>query len=579
MMIKDTKNKIEVWLKDLGYTFNKKLYSPVAKMSYCRPSYRIMASTVLHSIKDSNPEINSKDAWIYTTKFVDGMKSNMISNNNYFQNVLRKELYNPLTNKQDTKVNLIKSNMIKNSKYNYLKNIRISNGEESRIFDFLIVINGFPLILIEVIDKINSSFENSFLKLEENFNKYPMFFNFNKLILLTDGYNYKLGGLYDFPEEYINFNDSMVENNYEIKYLEEILSRENILNILKKSIDNKQIYEYINEKLNREDAKRIENKNSDVENKFKQENEEENLNILEEDEELSLLADIFNPNLDEVLKSEDFKKKLENTKEVQDFKENRSYIEDIQKNKNMETMETLIKANERLILKEVNRYIRYQTSSMDFDDLYQLGCIGLLKALKRFDLKQEYEFSTYAIYWIRQTIIKGINNESLVIRIPAYQWELFMKLSKLETRSEIQFNKVDYEWISKELNMTMEKLLEVLKIRNTFMNNISLDSPVGIDGDTKLGEFIADEDHNIEEIILNMDLRDKLEDMLEILDDRSKDIIIKRFGLDGQAPMSLQEIGDIYNISRERVRQIENQSLNKLKHPSRIKKIKDYHEG
>src|SRR5699024_1089567 len=124
-------------------------------------------------------------------------------------------------------------------------------------------------------------------------------------------------------------------------------------------------------------------------------------------------------------------------------------------------------------------FIRYQTTSMDFDDMYQLGYIGLLKAVERFDLDMENEFSTYAIYWIRQTIMRGINYESLVIRIPVHRWDSLAKLRKLENISEVNFSRVDYEWISKELGLTMEKLLELIMIRNTFMNNVSLDIPVG----------------------------------------------------------------------------------------------------
>lgn len=593
-MKKDIKDKIELWLKSLGYSFNNKLYGQVAKMSYHRPSYKIMADTVVLAIKDHNPAMDSNEAWRYTTKFVNGMKSNLIVNNNYFQSVFKNGLFHPSTNKQNDKINLFDTKEDTNNKYNFLRNIWINNDKDKRSFDFVVIINGFPLVLIEVIDKDKlSSFEKSFSSLEEAFDKFPRFFDFNKLILLTDGVTYKLGSLYDFPEDYIVFRsqigDSVEMPKYSINQLEKILSNKNILKFLKTNKNSNQIHNYIENSVKKEveilfkkDARNDRpaiDKIVDPKNNIDQKESGKVSECLEEHEELTFLANFFNPDLSEVLDSKDFKKRLEKTIEVPDFKENKAYIEDIQKNENMDTMETFIKANEKLVLKEVNKFIRYQTTSMDFDDMYQLGYIGLLKAVERFDLDMENEFSTYAIYWIRQTIMRGINYESLVIRIPVHRWDSLAKLRKLENISEVNFSRVDYEWISKELGLTMEKLLELIMIRNTFMNNVSLDIPVGVDEDTSLGEFIADEDYSVEEVILNMDLRNKLEYTLDTLDDRSKDVLIKRFGLNGQEPMTLEEIGEIYNVTRERIRQIESKALRRLRHPSRTKKIKDYCEG
>ncbi len=593
-MGKDIKDGIELWLESLGYSFNNELYPKIAKMSYYRPSYKIMADTVLMSIKDHNPTVDSNEAWRYTTKFVNGMKSNLIINNSYFQSVFKNGFFNPLTNKQNDKINLFDIKEDTNNKYNFLKNIWISSDRDRRKFDFILIINGFPLVLIEVIDKDKlSSFEKSFSSLEEAFDKLPMFFNFNKLILFTDGVTYKLGTLYDFPEDYIVFGnqieDSVEMPKYSINQLERILSNKNILKFLKINKNSKQIHNYIENNLKKEvdillkkDARNdglAIDKIVDQKNNIDQKESGQVIESLDEDEELSFLADFFNPDLSEVLDSEDFKKKLSKTREVPDFKENKSYIEDFQRNNDMNTLETLIKANERLILKEVNRFIRYQTTSMDFDDMYQLGYIGLLKAVERFDLEMENEFSTYATYWIRQSITRGINDSSLLVRIPVHRWDSLANLRKLEYKSEEKFNKVDYDWISKESGLPKEKVMELVMIRNTFMNNVSLDIPVGIDEDTSLGEFIADEDYSVEEIITSMDLRNSLEEILNILDGRSKDVIIKRFGLNGQEPMTLEEIGEIYDVTRERIRQIESKALRKLRHPSRTKKIKVYCEG
>ena len=395
-MGKDIKDGIELWLESLGYSFNNELYPKIEKMSYYRPSYKIMADTVLMAIKDHNPTVDSNEAWRYTTKFVNGMKSNLIINNSYFQSVFKNGFFNPLTNKQNGKINLFDIKEDTNNKYNFLKNIWISSDRDRRKFDFILIINGFPLVLIEVIDKDKlSSFEKSYSSLEESFDKFPMFFNFNKLILLTDGVTYKLGSLYDFPEDYIVFRnqieDSVEMDKYSINQLERILSNKNILKFLKINKNSKQIHNYIENNLKKEvdillkkDARNdglAIDKIVDQKNNIDQKESGQAIESLDEDEELSFLADFFNPDLSEVLDSEDFKKKLSKTREVPDFKENKSYIEDLQENRNMNTLETFIKANERLVLKEVNRFIRYQTTSMDFDDMYQLGYIGLLRAV------------------------------------------------------------------------------------------------------------------------------------------------------------------------------------------------------
>ncbi|MCD1147832.1 sigma-70 family RNA polymerase sigma factor [Peptoniphilus sp. KCTC 25270] len=591
MMKKDLKNKIESWLVTLGYSFSRELYSKVAKMSFYHPSYKAIADTVLNSIKIANPDLNANEAWSYTRNFVNGMKGNLITNNNYFQSVLKGGLYNWVSNEQDNDIQLISSeNDFEKNSFTYLKNIWISNGKGNKIFDFILLINGFPLILIKVIDKDELSFESAFIGLEADFEEFPMFFNFNKLILLTDGDTYKMGSIFDFPEEYLTFETRSInpseEDYYSFEQLGEMLLSQNILDFLKTNKNSSQIIEYMKNKSKKiEELEGPTGQGLDLENRIMGKEKElgkdkkEDIKVYEKDEELNFLAEFFNPDLEEVLESDDFKKRLEKTKEVPDFKENKSYIEDFQKNNDMNTLETLIKANERLILKEANKFIRYQTTSMDFDDMYQLGYIGLLKAVERFDLEMENEFSTYATYWIRQSITRGINDSSLLVRIPVHRWDSLANLRKLEYKSEEKFNKVDYDWISKELDLSKEKVMELVMIRNTFMNNVSLDTPVGIDENTRLGEFIADEDYSVEEIITSMDLRNSLEEILNILDGRSKDVIIKRFGLNGQEPMTLEEIGEIYNLTRERVRQIESKALKKLRHPSRTKKIKVYCEG
>ncbi len=589
-MKEDLKKEIESWLEAIGYSFDRELYGKVAKMSFYRPSYKVMADIVLNSIKITNPDLNPNEAWSYTRNFVNGMKGNLITNNNYFQSVLRDGLYNRVNNIQDNEIHLLSSrNGFEKNSYAYLKDIRISNNRENKIFDFILLINGFPLILIKLVEKNELSFERDFIDLETDFEKFSMFFNFNKFILVTDGTTYKLGSIFDFPEDYLTFEadsiNSSEEADYSFKQLEDILSSQNILDFLKNNKDSSQVLEYIKNKSKIiKDIEEVKGQDFDFKkvalDKKREfiKDEKDDIEAYEEDEELNFLAEIFNPDLEEVLESDDFKKRLEKVREVPDFKENKAYIEEIQNNEDMGVVETFVKANERLVLKEVSRYLRYQTTSVDFDDLYQLGYIGLLKAAKRFDLSMDNEFSTYAIYWIRQTIMRGIQDDSLVIRLPVHRWDSLSKLKRLESVSETSFNKIDYEWISEELDLSMEKLLELIIIRNTFMNNTSLDIPVGVDEDTNLGDFIAD-DYSIEDLIISSDLKNNLNELLDTLDPRSRAVIIKRFGLNGGEPMTLEEIGKEFDVTRERIRQIEAKALRKLRHPTRIKKLKDYCEG
>lgn len=569
---KDKLKEIETWINSLGYNFNNRIYRQLKKISYSKPSYKIMANMVLESLKLSNPILDSASAWRYTTKFVNGMKSNLILNNKYFQGVLENGLFEPHNNKQNKNINLIGFEEKHMNRFNYIKNIKIGSRLDERTFDFVITVNRFPLILLEIIDSKYSSFNEAFNNIELAFEKYPMFFNFNKFILLTDGTLFKLGTIYDFPDEYISFQsvDNKLErgSKYDIKILEKILSKENILDYLKM---NKNIKVIVNNA-----EKNLENKKI---REGKREGDLKKAKEFEEDEELSFLADFFEPDLNKTLSSDEFKRRLRKTREVPDYKENKSYIEDILVNKNMDTLDVFIEANERLVLKEASKFINYETSSMDFDDMYQLGYIGMLEALKRFDLDKGYEFSTYAVYWIRQVIIRGINDDSLLVRIPVHNWENILKLKKLEYRSDSLFNKIDYDWIGREMNMSKEKILELVKIRNTFMLNISLDTPVGVNEDSTIGEFIIDKKYDIEEIILNQDLKHNLEEVLNMLDPRSKDILVKRFGLNGKDPMTLEEIGQNYSLTRERIRQIESKALKKLRKISKDKELKDYCEG
>ncbi len=570
--------EIESWLQSLGYKIDYSLYSEVSKMCYYRPSYKVMADVTLKNIKKYNKDLLANDAWNYTRKFVNGMKSNMISNNNYFQDVFKKGLFSPTNNRQVRDLTLFDIINHKSNEYKYFKKINIDGESSSVLLDLIIIINEYPLLLIEFIDSESAdSFKKGFERVEEYFEKIPMFFNYNKLIILTDGENFKVGSIYDFPEDYVGFNlKEQDETNFEFSKsdLEKVMKIEEIIGFLKYNEDTRDLKRYININRKKEEMKK---KKRDVNKKETSHKETKKLNKDHERfKELSFLASIFNPNLSKTVESEEFEKKLNKLREVPNFKENKAYIEDIQTNNNLDTLEVFAKANEKLIMKELNRYRGYVTGSMDLEDMYQYGYIGLLKALERFNLERNNEFSTYATYWIRQSIERGINNDSLVIRIPVHRWDEILKIRNLEYESEIKKERVDYNWIAKKMNKSREQVDELVKIRNTYMSNVSLDTFVGANRDTRLGEFIEDESSSIEDEVLYLDLKQKLEGTLEEIDDRSKDIIIKRFGLGGRKPLTLEEIGKEYGLTRERIRQIESTALKKLKHPSKIKNYEEY---
>lgn len=570
------KSIIDDNLRKIGYEFNTNLYRHVKRLSNNPPSYRIMADIILRNLEKYNPELSSKTIWNYTTYFVNHMKSNLIMNNKYFQKVIKNGVYDPIKKKYNSKVRLFDLEETTNNKYEFIKKFYIYNNNYYSYFDFVLLINNFPLILIKVVDNSESNcFEKEFSKLEIDFERTPMFFNFNKLIILINKKYSKIGTMYDFPEDYITLNN-MKKDHTEIN-LYQVLKPENIINIIVENKSVEQMYKDINISFKKEKKHETDNINSSKikpDDKYREENFK---NV--RDDSLNFEIDFFTQNLDEVLYSKRFKEKLKKAKEVPDFKENTLYIKEYRDTRDKKKLETLIEANEKLVIKEANKFQSYQTPSLDIEDIKQFGYMGLLKAVEKFDTTMDNKFSTYATYWIRQSIIRGINNTSLLIRVPIHQWEKLFKLKKLECESESKWGEVDYDWISKKLGKPKEAILSLLSIRNNFMVNASLYTHVGTEKDSYLYEVIPSDNHNVEASIMDLDLKEHLLEALSSLDKRSKDIIIKRFGLYGQKPMTLQEIASIYGLTRERIRQIEKSALEKLKNPKWAKKYKIYYGG
>lgn len=579
-------NNIEETIRRLGYSFDSHLSDFFKSLDFSKKQYRALASISFKAIKIST-ELNDFSTDQYRTHFVNQMKSTLVKNNRNFRDFLDKGLYRPFGNKHNHEVSFFNKKNLSKNLYTYTNRLSLKYQGQEAIVDYVLSINGFPLITINSIEddvSLEDYIDLYYDVIESNSTFYSV--NVFNLFLYRD--KVYLGTIYDFLEDFLVFEiDNLESQSKNLNLLYFLLCKANVLNYITK---NKLARDYIDVMLSEDyqskAANYSQNFQSTKEDLGNPEIDKISINTNFNQNEAYHLAFLddssLDMNLEERIRSKQFQERQERLVETPDYTLNREYISEIKNSddpvKKKRSLNLLLEANEKLVSKFAGKYSYLTTKSMDIDDIKQDARIGLLKSVNKFDLDLENEFSTYSVYWIKQNIMRSYINNGLTIRLPAHRHEDINKLNRLEKESKRRFNTIDYQWISDEMGLTRIKLDELISVRNTFWNLASLDVPVGVDQETTLGSFLEDESTDVEQEVMDNELSDAINSVLESLSNRENEIIKMRFGFYDGTPKTLEEIGQVFGVTRERIRQIESKAISKLKHSTRNKYLIDFWE-
>ena len=290
---------------------------------------------------------------------------------------------------------------------------------------------------------------------------------------------------------------------------------------------------------------------------------------------IEMVDEIDSPPLEEKLPPEIEKLIVRQPREIK--ASNKTLIRWIQEGDEQARQDLCVK-NSGLVGKFAVKCKKKFADKLDLEDLMQEGYMGLIKAAERFDFSKGTEFSTYATFWIKQRVERAIIDTGFVVRIPVHMVEKIRKATILDQHFQMQGVAVRerLELIAAEMNTTTDEVRNFFRLREIYLNMVSLDLPVGEDKETPLADFIPDKENPLEDTVDILLLREQIDTVLETLTPREREILELRYGLADGQERTLEEVGKIFNVTRERIRQIQEKALRKLRHPARSKKLRDF---